>query len=85
MHDAADHPPVVDTPRSRVHHRQVWLDLRPLHIAQPEQARHGPSLAVCQGESTRRTDVNRVQTLAEDLINAAKGRSRGLGVMQWLF
>ena len=39
------------------------LDRRPLHVAQPEQVRHGPSPAVWQGESPRRTYVNWVQTL----------------------
>ncbi len=65
VHDAADHPPVVHAPRSRVHHRQMRLDRRPLHVAQPEQARHGPSPAVWQGEPSRRTYVNWVQTLIE--------------------
>ncbi len=39
------------------------LDRRPLHVVQPEQARHRPSPAVWQGESPRRTYVNWVQTL----------------------
>lgn len=44
-------------------HRQLRPDRRPLHIVQPEQPRHGSSPAVWQGESSRRTHVNRVQAL----------------------
>jgi hypothetical protein len=47
-----------------VHHRQMRLGRRPPHVAKPEQARHGPSPAVWQGETSRRPYVNWVQTLA---------------------
>ena len=61
--DAADHPTIVHAPRPSVDHRQMRRDRCPLHVIQPEQARHGSPSAVWQGESPHRLHVNWVQTL----------------------
>ncbi len=44
VHDARDHPPVINAPRSRLVRRQIRLDRRPSRIRQPEQSRHPKSL-----------------------------------------
>jgi hypothetical protein len=56
--NAAEHPPIVHAPWPRMHHRQVRLDRRPLYVVQPEQARHDPSFALCQGDPPHRPHVN---------------------------
>jgi hypothetical protein len=51
MNDAADHPPVVDSTRTRLIARQQWFDRRPLPIVEPELARHHQRSVVSELES----------------------------------
>jgi hypothetical protein len=42
MHDSADHPPIIDTPRAGLVLRQLRLDRCPGLIAQPKEIPHSP-------------------------------------------
>lgn len=42
VNDPRDHPPIIDTPRSRLVFRQMRFDRRPRHIRQPKQRTRHP-------------------------------------------
>lgn len=58
MHDPADNAPVIVALRTRLVLRKQWFNRRPLLIAQPEFARHRPSLQPTRLESQTRSDFN---------------------------